>query len=90
MIPEGKIYDIKLRFLPKVAKNVSEVQWHSTQKVTPNEDNSATLEFRVDGLNEIAWWILGYGDQVQVLAPAALRKIVIKKAQNMIEINKNL
>jgi len=33
---------------------------------------------------------MGYGDQVQMLAPAALRKIVIKKAQNLIENNKNL
>jgi hypothetical protein len=52
-----------------VAKNVSEVQWHSTQKVIPNEDGSAILEFRVDGIEEIAWWILGYDDQVQVLTP---------------------
>ena len=73
-----------------MAKNVSEVQWHSTQKVMLNEDGSAILEFRVDGIGEIAWWILGYGDQVQVLAPAALRKIVIKKAQALVENNKDL
>ena len=90
MIPQGRIYDIKLRFLPRVARNVSEVQWHSTQKSIWNEDGSVTLEFRVDGLEEIAWWILGYGDQVQVLKPGALRRIVIEKAQNFIELNKNL
>ena len=90
MIPEGRIYDIKLRFLPKVAKNVSEVQWHCTQKNRWNEDGSVTVEFRVDGLGEIAWWILGYGDQVQILSPEALRKIVIQKAQSLIENNKDL
>lgn len=88
MIPEGRIYDVKLRFLPKVAQNVAEVQWHSTQKVAHNPDGSATVEFRVDGLSEITWWILGYGDQVQVLAPAALRKKVLEAAQNIIELNK--
>ncbi|MHC4104227.1 MAG: helix-turn-helix transcriptional regulator, partial [Planctomycetota bacterium] len=30
MIPEGRIYNVKLRFLPKVADNVVEVKWHST------------------------------------------------------------
>jgi proteasome accessory factor B len=87
MIPEGRIYNIKLRFLPMVANNVTEVQWHSTQKVTRNSDGSATIEFRVDGLKEITWWILGYGDQVQVLAPKALRNKVLETAKNTISLN---
>ncbi len=87
MIPEGRLYNIKLRFLPKVAHNVAEVQWHSTQKVTYNNDGSATIEFLVDGLGEISWWILGYGDQVQVLAPKTLRKRVLETAKNTIKLN---
>lgn len=87
MIPEGKIYHVKLRFAPKVAKNVAEVQWHNTQKTTFNEDGSLTAEFRVDGVGEISWWILGYGDQVEVLAPAALRKRIAKTARRMVELN---
>jgi len=90
MIPEGRIYNIKLRFLPKVANNVAEVQWHSTQKVIRNGDGSATVEFHVDGLGEITWWILGYGDQVQVLAPKALRKKVLEVAKNMVKLNEKI
>ncbi len=90
MIPEGRIYNIKLRFLPKVANNVMEVQWHNTQKATLHNDGSATMEFRVDGLGEIGWWILGYGDQVQVLAPKALRTRVVEMAKNMIKLNEKL
>lgn len=90
MIPEGKIYHIKLRFLPKVASNVTEVQWHSTQKVTYNDDGSAIVEFRIDGLGEIIWWILGYGDQVQILAPKALRSKLIDTANSMIGLNKKI
>jgi len=87
MIREGRIYNVKLRFLPKVADNVTEVQWHSTQKVTHHRDGSATVEFRVDGLGEISWWILGYGDQVQVLAPKVLRNRILETAKNMIKLN---
>ena len=87
MIPEGRIYNIKLKFTPKVACNVTEVKWHSTQQVTRHDDGSATVEFRVDGLGEISWWILGYGDQVRILAPRALRKRVVDMAKNMIKIN---
>jgi predicted DNA-binding transcriptional regulator YafY len=87
MIPEGLLYNIKLRFMPKVANNVAEVQWHSTQKVTFQPDGSAIVDFRVDGLGEITWWILGYGDQVQVLAPKVLRQKVAEIAENMIKLN---
>ncbi len=83
MIPEGRIYNIKLRFLPEVANNVAEVQWHSTQKVAFEDDGSAIIEFRVDGLNEITWWILSYGDKVQVLAPRILRQRIVEIAQKM-------
>jgi proteasome accessory factor B len=82
MIPEGRIYNIKLRFLPMVAENVSEVQWHSTQKVTRNGDGSATVEFRVDGLGEITWWIL-----VGVFAPKCLQQKVVETAKSMIKLN---
>lgn len=90
MIPEGRIYNVKLRFLPKVANNVTEVQWHSTQEVTRNSDGSATVEFRVDGLGEISWWILGYGDQVQVIAPKVLRERILETAKNMIKVNEQI
>ncbi len=87
MIPEGRLYNVKLRFLPKIAHNVSDIQWHSTQIVAFQNDGSAIMEFRVDGLNEITWWILSYGDQVQVIEPAALREKVVKIAENMVKQN---
>ena len=87
MIPEGRIYNIKLRFLPEVASDVVEVQWHSTQKVAFEDDGSAIIEFRVDGLNEITWWILSYGDKVQVLAPRILQQRIVEIAQKMLRTN---
>ena len=78
--PEGQLYFVKLLFSPEIARDVAEVHWHSSQLVTLQNDGSALLEFRVDGLNEIIWWILSYGDKVVVLAPATLRN----KIKNMI------
>lgn len=82
---EGRLYNVKLKFLPKVAHDVAEVQWHNTQKVTFEENGSAIIEFRVDGLNEITWWILSYGDRVQVLAPRILRQRIIEIAQKVVK-----
>ena len=90
MLPEGRLHHVKLRFLPEVAHDVAEVQWHSTQAVSFDDDGSAIIEFRVDGLREITWWVLGYGDRVQVLAPAILRRKIIDIAQNMVKRNSQL
>jgi len=90
MAPEGRLFNIKLRVLPEVAHSVAEVQWHSTQMVTFENDGSAIVEFCVDGLNEITWWILSYGGQVQVLAPQILRQKIIEIAQNTVKQNEQL
>ncbi len=84
MIPEGEVYDVHLHFEPMVAGNVAEVHWHSTQQVHWNDDGSAEFHVRVNGLREITWWILGYGDQVKVVSPRALQKRVLDVASSII------
>jgi len=74
LIPEGRVYDIELVFEPKVAANVAEVRWHKTQTHCMEPDGRCRMWFRVDGLNEITWWLLGYGDQVYVERPCELRE----------------
>jgi proteasome accessory factor B len=39
----------------------------------------------VSGLSEIMWWILGYGDQAEVLEPPELRKRIREHAGRMAE-----
>jgi predicted DNA-binding transcriptional regulator YafY len=45
---------------------------------------------RIDGLNEISWWIVGYGDQVEVLAPKALRSKILQVAKNMAKLREQV
>ena len=67
---------VRVRFLPKVATNVAEVHWHRTQSIAWQDDGSMIFSATVDGIDEIAWWILGYGPYAEVLQPAALRRMV--------------
>ncbi len=84
MIPEGLVRRVRLRFLPKVAGTVEEVTWHRSQQVSVQPDGSCVFEADVDGLGEIVWWVLGYGDQVVVEEPLELRHRIREIAQNMI------
>ena len=73
LIPEGREYKIVLEFSKKVATNVSEVLWHNSQEHETLPDGRCRMTFTVDGINEIAWWLCGYGDQVVVVKPPELR-----------------
>jgi proteasome accessory factor B len=83
LLREGQIYEVELKFCPGIASDVAGVQWHETQTASFEDDGSVVLKFRVDGLNEITWWILGYGDQVEVLAPKALRQKIAQIASRI-------
>jgi proteasome accessory factor B len=74
MIPEGKVHRVELEFTAKVGTNVAEVRWHHTQEHTLLDDGRCIVTFEVDGLGEITWWLLGYGDQVVVRKPVELRR----------------
>jgi predicted DNA-binding transcriptional regulator YafY len=84
MIPENKTWSVKLRFTAKVAGNVEEVLWHKTQRTQRLADDTLIFEVDVDGLSEISWWIMGYGDQVCVEKPEELRERVKKMAETIV------
>lgn len=77
MIPEdGPDEHVHLRFAPFLGGNVAEVLWHPTQRCQFAEDGWLDYHVTVSGLREIVWWVLGYGDQVEVVKPARLRRMV--------------
>lgn len=85
LIPEsGRDHEVTVRFQPMVAQNVAEVAWHKTQRAEFNVDGTLDFHVTVSGLGEISWWILGYGDQAEVLQPPELRKIIAQRAKNML------
>jgi predicted DNA-binding transcriptional regulator YafY len=64
---------------------VAEIRWHRTQEVSWNDDGSITFTATVEGLTEIRWWLLGYGDQVIVESPPELRTQMAEIATRMLE-----
>jgi proteasome accessory factor B len=84
LVPDdGPDHHVVVRFQPLVARNVSEVIWHKTQKLHWRDDETLDFHAQVSGLQEIAWWILGYGDQAEVIRPLKLRKLLASRVANM-------
>jgi predicted DNA-binding transcriptional regulator YafY len=87
LIPEeGPDKEVVVRFGARVAHNVAEVVWHKTQRQEWLGDGRLEVRVTVSGLQEISWWILGYGDQAEVIEPIELRNIIAERARSMVAI----
>jgi predicted DNA-binding transcriptional regulator YafY len=80
-------YDVEILFTPEAADLVTETRWHPTQKVGRHQDGSVTLKFRVDGLNELVRWVLGWSGKATVIQPDELRELVVKQLQAALSMN---
>lgn len=83
MIREEPEVEVVVRFRPLVARNVSEVLWHASQQLEWNDDGSLDFRAQVAGIREISWWILGYGEHAEVLAPQSLRELILSHIDKM-------
>jgi proteasome accessory factor B len=74
---------VVVRFEKLVAQNVAEVLWHKTQRIEWLPDGRLDFHATVSGLSEILYWILGYGDQAEVLEPPELRERMRERTARM-------
>jgi proteasome accessory factor B len=77
---------VVVKFSPLVARNVMEVQWHPTQQCELLADGSLKFTASVSGLQEISWWIMGYGRHAEVLEPPELRQIIASHIRELTNI----
>ena len=70
IIADQEPVEIVLRFVPGVAARVREAIWHPTQTLDAEADGSLRWRATVSGTIEIRLWILSWGDEVEVIAPA--------------------
>lgn len=81
MIRGDQRHRVVVRFEPDFSDNASETRWHSSQEEHWDDAGRVTLTFTVDGLEEIVWWVLGYGPGATVIEPPELVSRVRELAQ---------
>lgn len=80
-------YNVELRFDAAVARTVVETHWHHTQQTIKHRDDSVTMKFTVDGLDEIEHWILGWTGNVAIIEPTELRSSILERLRKAIQSN---
>jgi len=56
------------------AAHLHETPLSENQQLVEQKDGTILLEAEVQETSELHWWLLGFGDQVEVLEPKSLRK----------------
>jgi predicted DNA-binding transcriptional regulator YafY len=69
-------HEVVLRFRPAAARRAREVLWHPSARSTDIEDGSVEMRLIVTSELEMRQWVLGWGADVEVLAPSTLREHV--------------
>jgi proteasome accessory factor B len=80
IIPSRKLAKVKLRFDANVAQIARETVWHSSQKNEEQPDGSLNVSFELALSPDFKGFVLSWGEKVQVLQPADLRKNIIDSA----------
>jgi predicted DNA-binding transcriptional regulator YafY len=68
--------DVAVRFAPRQARWIRERKWHRSARIQEKLDGALTLRLRVAETSELKRWVLQFGSEAEVLAPASLRRAV--------------
>jgi len=84
IVVDGEIETVRLKFSPDVARIISETIWHPSQVLEPQRDGALMMTLKVTNTIDLRAWILGWGEEVEVLEPPELRKSIVKTAQALL------
>jgi len=73
---------VVLRFTPRVAARVVATTWHESQEVRELPHSGVEMRLVIAELTEIRPWILGWGKECEVIAPAGLRESIAEELEH--------
>jgi predicted DNA-binding transcriptional regulator YafY len=74
---------LEVRFESAAAFHLRESKLSADQQIEEIDDGHVLLTATVPDSSEIRWWLLGFGDQVEVLGPEKLREEFALMARNL-------
>lgn len=73
---DDEFSEVVWRFKPEAAKQAAGFLFHPSQTDELQSDGSLIVRFKASGLLEMAWHLYTWGDNVEVLDPPELKKLV--------------
>ena len=82
---QGEVVRVEILFSPNQARWVGERIWHPSQKMQYQLDGSLLMSLEVGDTLELKRWILGFGQEAEVLEPKELREAIRKEAEALLD-----
>lgn len=79
----GARLSLKARFTEAAADHLRETPLHATQRLSADEEGWVMIEAEVSDTLQLRWWLFGFGDQVEVVAPLGLREEFAQVARSL-------
>ena len=73
-IIRGDVVTVKVVFARSLARYIRDRLWHPTQRFRELDGGRLEMTLRVADTLEVRRWVLGFGSEAEVLAPASLRE----------------
>ncbi len=80
----GGEIELRALFEPEAAFHLAERPLSDDQKLEAQPDGRMLLTATVVDSSELRWWLLGFGDQVEVVAPKHMRDELVRVARRML------
>jgi proteasome accessory factor B len=77
---EGAQEKVQIEFAKEASRTVLEREWHPTQRIEQGAGGKVTLKMTVQGLAEVARWVLYHAPYAKALEPKELRAMVLVNA----------
>ena len=82
----GEQKEVKLQFSKSIKHHLEGRQWHASQSFNQEDDGSLILTMNVGLSPELITWISGWQEEVKVLKPLKLRKLIIDHLEKTIKL----
>ncbi len=81
---ENKMIKLTVIFNPIAANHLSESPLSLDQTLTKKRDGRIQVTATIKDTRQLKWWLLGFGDQVEVIKPKRLRDEFIEIVNNLV------
>jgi predicted DNA-binding transcriptional regulator YafY len=81
-----EVFTARVKFQDEAAAYVEERTWSADQNFKHRPDGSLILTFKAQSHLEVLSWVLGFGDQAEILGPAWLRAEAAQATKSMAKV----
>ncbi len=79
-----EVWDVVIRFAPRVADFIREKRWHASQQLRELSNGGIELRMRLSSLSEVERWVLSWGGNAVVAQPPELARAVKEAARKIL------